>query len=630
MRADRLLGRTTLCASLVCALLLGCESTQSGTSEGGFDAAVTHSAADAAQEPEAESEAGGEPDSAPPDEPPAAPVWSAYGRDHRNSQNNPDEQRVTAASVSGLRELWRVQIPSGASSTPAVYDGRVYFGGWDGSIYAVDALSGKIHWQRRVTDGIVRSTPLVTEERVYVATTASLVALERRTGATVFETLLDGHPLTLIDSSPKLVDGLIILGIASFEIRDDNPDPTFIGSVVGVDAVTGELVWRVETSGEPGSPPCAGGAGAGVWSSAAIDEELGLAYIGTGQGYEDPASTCSDSLLAIRYARDHRGERIAWLVQFRQGDVFSVTRPDLTADADVGAAPNLFEIHGRPVVGVGDKGGSYRVFDRGTGELVWRKDLEIGLIVGAGGVMTSAAVHEDTVYVTSNRNFVGLYVATGEHHPWDQSTLYALDTTSGEERWRVELPSGVYGSLAIAGGVLYHPIIDSRFYARDLATGEELWSVELERDIGAGPSVAGGRVYLSTGMALNGAIDTGGAVHCFGLGDAPTIVWDAPSEELEPLAPDQCLAAVQLAQSSECSECMCRCDATAAGHCGSCWLLAPCFNASCWFAAAGDDMRACAELFCAGKLLPSFSFDRGVDVAPCVVECAASCGGWPE
>jgi hypothetical protein len=137
-------------------------------------------------------------------------------------------------------------------------------------------------------------------------------------------------------------------------------------------------------------------------------------------------------------------------------------------------------------------------------------------------------------------------------------------------------------------------------------------------------------VYLSTGMALNGAIDTGGAVHCFGLGDAPTIVWDAPSEELEPLAPDQCLAAVQLAQSSECSECMCRCDATAAGHCGSCWLLAPCFNASCWFAAAGDDMRACAELFCAGKLLPSFSFDRGVDVAPCVVECAASCGGWPE
>nr|NIR41322.1 hypothetical protein [Actinomycetota bacterium]NIS36324.1 hypothetical protein [Actinomycetota bacterium]NIU22282.1 hypothetical protein [Actinomycetota bacterium]NIU70866.1 hypothetical protein [Actinomycetota bacterium]NIV58849.1 hypothetical protein [Actinomycetota bacterium] len=44
--------------------------------------------------------------------------------------------------------------------------------------------------------------------------------------------------------------------------------------------------------------------------------------------------------------------------------------PEHVGKADIGATPNLFEIDGRPVVGVGGKIGRYLVADRATGAVV--------------------------------------------------------------------------------------------------------------------------------------------------------------------------------------------------------------------------------------------------------------------
>jgi polyvinyl alcohol dehydrogenase (cytochrome) len=553
--------------------------------------------------------------------------WLQYGVDLRNTQENPAETLLSRTTVSGLSERWRLHVLDGASSTPLVLDGSAYFGDWGGRVYAVDAESGELRWQRRVTQGQVNSTLLASADRVYATGGASLFALARSDGAPIFETLLDRDPTALVWSSPKLIDGLIVVGVASFE-NGISLEPAFNGSVVALDAISGKEIWRVYTTGSrPGR--CQGGPGVGVWSSASFDEALGLMFIGTGQGYNEPVGNCADALLAIDYRRETVGERIRWIAQYSEGDVFGLVNLFTGRDADVGAAPNLFEAGGRKLVGAGDKGGSYRTFDRATGEPVWRSDLGIGLHPGFGGVVTTAAVDQDSIYVASNLIENVQFLSGGAPTADDGAMLFALDTATGQPRWRVEMEAPIAGTFALANGVLYHSLANRRVYARDVSTGEPLWSAELQNIPGAGPSVVDGRLYISAGMSLSAVLPTeaGGFVSSFALGDQPLQTRDAPAEELMPLTEAQCLESRgPLDKPEACDACLCACDATAAGHCGQCESLASCTVVACGLASGDAALRECMSSFCNAKLLPSFVFERAIDLAPCMTRCALTCG----
>lgn len=555
-------------------------------------------------------------------------AWTTYGFDAQNTQTNPLESVLGAATLPRLKERWRLHMPDGATSTPAVVDGVAYFGGWNGHVYAVDAESGAIRWQRRVTPGQANSTPLVSSDRVYVTAGASVVALARADGAPSFEAVLDTDPSAMVWSSPKQVDGMLIVGVASFE-NGITLEPKFTGKVVAIDADSGKELWRVPTTGMNGSGRCTGGPGVGVWSSAAIDEELGLAYIGTGQGYAEPVGNCADSLLAIDYHRGPVDERVRWVAQYSRGDVFGLVNLFTGPDSDVGAAPNLFEVEGRKLVGAGDKGGSYRAFDRKTGAPVWRTDLDIGLLPQFGGVVTTAAYFRDTIFVASNHLETTQFTTGGVPDASDVATLYALDAATGKPRWQVALPAPIAGSFAIANGVLYHPLMNQRLYARDLEHGAELWSARLQSTSGAGPSIVDGRLYVSAGMSITavGPNESGGFVSCYALDADAVELREAPADVLEPVSDAQCRSSLGAAQPSDaCNACLCRCDVTAAGHCGQCTTLAACTVDLCGAFGERDSLKECMTTFCNAKLLPSFVFDRALDLAPCMVECAAVCG----
>lgn len=573
--------------------------------------------------------------------------WPSYGYDAANTLNNLQERALGPKNLSQLKERWRVMVPSGATSTPVVYDGMVYFGDWTGQAYGVDADSGAIRWQRHLTDLFIRSTPLATDDRVYFAAGGSLVALDRRSGNPVFSTELSMHPEVMLDSSPKLIGDLILLGLASVENTYTKDTYSWTGAIVALDAISGSEVWRIPTSG-PGPGRCTGGPGVSVWSSAAIDPDLGLAFIGTGQNYAPPSSNCSDSLVAFHYARDYAGERIAWTAQYTSGDVYAVSPSSATMgqDGDIGAAPNLFEIAGRPVVGAGDKAASYRVFDRQTGALVWKvENLGVGAFHQAGGVRTTAAVHDGTIYVASNiLSQLSLIQAslTGGLLPGEGSVLHALDAATGAMRWQQMIERTVDGSFVFANGVLYHAANGLGLIARDPATGQELWRAPIALSIGAGPSVISGRIYLSAGYNVFSTDTatpntTGGQVMSFGLDgpDTPTIV-QARVDPPKMYDQASCQTAVRMASdwpahespSPECVSCLCSCDPTAAGNCDVCWLQAPCAVANCGLSAQGDALHTCMAISCVSKLLPSDVFERSVAIAPCANRCAQQCG-WP-
>lgn len=555
---------------------------------------------------------------------PAGPGhWRSYGFDLANTQVNPDETRLDAKSLASIEEKWRIAVGRAATSRPMTHDGMVYFGAWDATLYAVDADSGSIAWKQKLGVKFIRSSLLVTDDTVYAAADGTLHARRRSDGSERWNTVLDTHPEVMLDSSPIIADGILIIGVASYELGTLKADYTFEGSVVGLDAQTGAELWRVPVTGNHDGP-CIGGGGVSVWSTAAVDTALGLAFIGTGQTYEPPASACGDSLLAIHYAREYAGERIAWTHTFTANDVYT-SAANVGADEDVGAAPNLFEAGGKALVGVGGKNGSYRVFERATGTEVWRADLDRGIGAQLGGVMATAAVHEGTVFVASNRWSAWSFSKDGTHNPADVSTLYALDASDGSERWKTSLPAPVFGSFAVANGLLYHPTISGTLYARDIVTGAAVWSHDFGRSLGAGPSISGGSLYQSAGFLIHGPADQGVVV---GLGvEGGGAVIDAGVEDRPPLSDAQCLDRIPNSLSAGCRSCLCGCDATATGYCDSeCWARATCTLQHCASADFGSAAgRDCMEQNCSVKLLPPSVFEASLDAAPCAIACQPQC-----
>lgn len=418
----------------------------------------------------------------------ASACWTSYGANPSNTREAAYVTGIDRGTVASLREAWRVDGTDGSTSTPAVFGDTAYFGGWDGTVHAVAVRDGAPRWTRQLSNAIIDDSPLVYGDSVYVGdATGNLYALDVRTGAMRWTRELDAHPSTRIFSSPVAVDGLLIVGVASVELAIPKSDYTFRGSIVGLDARTGAERWRVYTTTNDDKA----GAGVSVWSSAAIDRARHLAFIGTGNTYEPPAAPLSDGLMAI----DYRVGSVKWFRQFTAGDVYTIFgTPPQGPDADIGAAPNLFNIGKRAVVGVGDKAGVYAVLDRDTGATVWARQLPTGSHLG--GIMTTAAYHAGTLYLASNRwvNLVDFHAAG------NASTTFALDGATGNVRWQRDLPSPAFGALTYANGVVFQPTVKGTLYALDATNGSVLWSTEPGADLGSGVSVVGDTVFVPYGF----------------------------------------------------------------------------------------------------------------------------------
>ncbi len=413
--------------------------------------------------------------------------WPRYGLDDANSRHNRDEAAITAHNVHCLQRAWTVDRLAGVTSTPAVVDGTIYIGDWAGFLRAYDFETGAEQWSVDV-GAQVNDSPLVTDDTVYVGDgTGFLHAVARDDGSVRWSVELDPHEYCVIYSSPVLAGDMLVVGVASTELATVVDDFVFRGAVVGLDPATGAEQWRFYTTENDETA----GAGVSVWSTAAVDPERGLVYIGTGNTYEQPAAPMSDSLLAIDYATG----ALEWHRQFTEGDVYIVFEdPPSGPDADVGAAPNLFTIGDRDVVGVGDKAGVYSVLDRDDGETVWATMLTEGSHLG--GVMTTAAVDDTAIYLASNIWQPGFNFGD----PDNVSVLFALDRETGDVLWQRDLDRPVFGAMTLAGGVVYHGTIDGRIHAVAASDGSALWSDLPGGDVGGGFTVVNGTLVAGHGF----------------------------------------------------------------------------------------------------------------------------------
>ncbi|HEY9154204.1 MAG TPA: PQQ-binding-like beta-propeller repeat protein [Opitutaceae bacterium] len=125
-------------------------------------------------------------------------------------------------------------------SSPCVEDETVYFGSGDGSIYALDANTGREHWHF-TTQGVVHASPAVKDGVLYIGSFDSFFyALDAKTGALKwkFKTGSDDHAhlMTGIPGSAAVANETVYFGS-----RD--------GYFYALDAETGALRWKYAADG---------------------------------------------------------------------------------------------------------------------------------------------------------------------------------------------------------------------------------------------------------------------------------------------------------------------------------------------------------------------------------------------
>ena len=125
-------------------------------------------------------------------------------------------------------------------SSPAIWNGTVYFGSGDGNVYAVDANTGALKWKFKTGD-VVHASPAIADGKVYIGSWDSyFYALDAATGKEVwrFKTGEDPdiHNQVGIQSSAAVVDGVVYFGC-----RDAH--------LYALNAKTGEKKWAFATKG---------------------------------------------------------------------------------------------------------------------------------------------------------------------------------------------------------------------------------------------------------------------------------------------------------------------------------------------------------------------------------------------
>lgn len=140
-------------------------------------------------------------------------------------------------------------------SSPAVYDGTLYFGSTDRSVYAVDVTDGTERWSTR-TDAQVNVSPTVADDVVYIGNGSSTVlALDPDSGEPLWTYDLGEGPIVgqIIPSGERLFVAHHRGGLVALEASGGDSGGTTESSGDGTSGSDGD------TGGSSGSDSDSGG-----------------------------------------------------------------------------------------------------------------------------------------------------------------------------------------------------------------------------------------------------------------------------------------------------------------------------------------------------------------------------------
>jgi alcohol dehydrogenase (cytochrome c) len=356
----------------------------------------------------------------------------------------------------------------------AFYEGKLFRGTSDGHVIAIDAATGRLLWDARVTNAYL------------------------------------GFSISL---APVAFQGKVFVG-------ESGADSGIKGRFFALNADTGAVIWSfdlIPTGDESGHETWTTGAehgGASVWSTVTIDPESQLVLVPTGNpgpdynGFGRPGDNLfTDSVVAL----DIRTGKLAWYVQQVAHD---------TRDWDTAAAPAIYDRGNKKFMVVAAKEGHLFLYDRQTQKLIAKTETmgprintdvpqsytaPVLTCPGGHGQWNGAAyapktrmLFIGTEYRCSSTQLMEPRYIPGQgygggrvSHPGDGTTtagwIKGFDAETGKEIWGYKWPTPVNsGMTTTAGGILFAGDRAGHFLAIDQKTGKVLYQFM------TGGSVAGG------------------------------------------------------------------------------------------------------------------------------------------
>ena len=495
--------------------------------------------------------------------------WLMWRRTYNGWGYSPLDQ-IDRSNVAQLQMVWSYALDpyqGGSQTEPVVHDGILYLRHPSELLAAHDATTGDLLWEyrRRLPDNIVglegitlhrgRGLALYEEKLINFSTDGFLYALDARTGELVWERRMFDYLESRHQASgaPIVYDGVIVV-----PSNCSNGVATPTCHLSAYDVETGARLWRWYTSPEADDPlsrtwgdtpqtyPLEARLNTSAWMTPAVDAERGLFILGVGSSAPmQPEIVGTDGTWPDRLfhgstvALSYRTGEVVWWAQHQSDmhnndsvfDRILVDVPVNPYDTEVpwlGRNPNLQADETRSlVVGSFSKDGIFYAYDRSDGAFVYaRETAPQNVIAGYDGETGAYTMNPDMIMTPdldrvvsvckenrmipqgaysplTNAYYVPLWsgcadlrtttltptlgdgynITTLRSYNNPESPTFgrpeAIEITTGRTLWRQDREAPLYGMLTTGGGLLFAADTNRRFYALDQWTGDVLWQTIL-------------------------------------------------------------------------------------------------------------------------------------------------------
>lgn len=468
--------------------------------------------------------------------------WNGWGVDPTNSRFQPNPG-LSAADVPKLKLKWAFGFPgdNSAAAQPTVVGGRVFVGSNRGTVYSLDQSTGCILWSFNAGAGVRTAMTVVPAKTagkyiVFFGDVKSAAhALDAETGKELWKTKVEDHPASRITGAPTYFNGKLYVPVSSIEEafaqRSTYECCTFHGSLVALDAETGNQLWKSPTVLDPAKPfkknsagaQQYGPAGAALWSSPTIDAKRKLVYVATGDSYTDADINTSDAIIAYSLETG----KLQWVSQVQEKDNFVMGCPKSAnctesngPDYDFGTSVVIRDIGGgKQILLAGQKSGILWGLDPDNkGKILWKTKLGAGSALG--GIEWGHAADRQNVYVAISDRIV---------REGAQPGISAVNLATGKTVWSTPAPKvtcavpagcipGQAAAVSVMPGAVFSGALNGHFRAYDTSDGKIIWDFDTATNFdtvnkvtakggsvdASGPTIANGMVLTNSGYGQFG------------------------------------------------------------------------------------------------------------------------------
>jgi outer membrane protein assembly factor BamB len=451
------------------------------------------------------------------------------GVDAANTRSPKSE--INSSNVTSLSVAWKAPIPGESNfgsyaSTPVIDEGVIYSQDLASNVQALNLETGEVLWSATFEqpdegpNGVV-----VAEGKVFGATPTEAFALDQKNGQQLWSVKLTRNEHEGIDMAPGYEDGMVYVSTVPL-----NANELYEGGGVGIlwalDAKTGKKKWHFDTVPESlwGKPTV--NAGGGVWYPPAFDGK-GSMYIGIGNPAPFPGTAkypfgssrpgpnlYTNSLVKL----NAKTGKLDWYNQVTPHDLY---------DWDFQGPPILTEARGRPLVVAAGKSGFVLAADPKTGKTIWRSDVGVhngheddGLLAmrgeeskiktgtvypGAlGGVIAPMSTDGSSVFVPVVNNPIELVSGSETTEGGAISgEVIALDLATGNANWRQSLASPAFGATTAVNDLVFATTYEGSISAFSAKSGQVVWREALPAGTNSGVMADGDTLIAPAGLAAS-------------------------------------------------------------------------------------------------------------------------------